>query len=183
MKEISLHIMDIIQNSVTANATVIEVALAIARDEDIVSVTIKDNGKGMSKEMLAHVTSPFVTTRTTRKVGLGISLFKAGAEISGGCFEIDSQEGVGTELRAVYVLSNIDRPPIGDFAGTMQSVIVCNPNIDFVVKVIIDGHEEFLDTREVRQVLGDKISLDMPEVSAWIKENLNEIFPKEYEIF
>ena len=94
MKEISLHIMDIVQNSITANAKLIEISLVIDRKKDVISITIKDNGKGMSKEMLAKVTSPFVTTRTTRRVGLGISLFKAGAEGSGGSFAITSEEGL-----------------------------------------------------------------------------------------
>ncbi|MBC5647034.1 ATP-binding protein [Christensenella tenuis] len=183
MKEIALHIMDIVQNSITANATLIEVFLSVVRRDNTISVTIKDNGKGMSREMLAHVTSPFVTTRTTRKVGLGISLFKAGAESSGGNFSIDSEEGKGTELTAVYVLDNIDRPPIGDFAGTMHSLIVCNPDLDFLIQVTIDGHEETLDTREVRQVLGEDVPLDLPDVSAWLKENLDEIFPTEYAMF
>ncbi len=183
MKEISLHIMDIVQNSITAHATVIEVLLRILRKEDVVSVTIKDNGKGMSAEMLAHVTSPFVTTRTTRRVGLGISLFKAGAENTGGHFAIDSREGVGTELTATYVLSNIDRPPIGDFAGTMQTLIVANPGIDFVVTVVLDEGQESLDTREVKQVLGEGIPLDLPEISMWLRENLDEIFSPELERF
>lgn len=183
MKEIALHIMDIVQNSITANATLIEISLEIASREDTVSVTVKDNGKGMSREMLMHVTSPFVTTRTTRKVGLGISLFKAGAENSGGSFTIDSEEGKGTELSAVYVLDNIDRPPIGDFAGTAHSLIVCNPAIDFVIRVVIDGREDALDTREVRKVLGQDVPLDLPDVSAWLKENLDEVFPSEYVMF
>ena len=123
MKEISLHIMDIVQNSITANAKLIEISLVIDRKKDVISITIKDNGKGMSKEMLANVTSPFVTTRTTRRVGLGISLFKAGAEGSGGSFTITSEEGAGTELTASYVLDNIDRPPIGDFAGTAKTPV------------------------------------------------------------
>ena len=183
MKEIALHIMDIVQNSITANATLIEISLEIARQADTVSITVKDNGKGMSREMLAHVTSPFVTTRTTRKVGLGISLFKAGAENSGGSFAIDSVEGKGTELTAVHILDNIDRPPIGDFAGTVHSLIVCNPKIDFVIRVEIDGQLETLDTREVRQVLGNEVPLDLPDVSAWLKENLDEVFPPEYATF
>lgn len=182
MKEISLHIMDIVQNSITADATLIEVFLFIAKKDDIVSVTVKDNGKGMSEEMLAHVTSPFVTTRTTRRVGLGISLFKAGAENTGGSFTIASTKGEGTELTATYVLDNIDRPPIGDFAGTMQTLIVGNPHIDFVVKVTIENREEILDTREVKEILGEGIPLNLPEVSVWLRENLNEVFPEEYEM-
>ena len=141
MKEISLHIMDIVQNSITANAALIELFLNIQRCKNRLSIIIKDNGKGMSKEMVASVTSPFVTTRTTRKVGLGIPLFKAGAENAGGMFEISSELGKGTEVKAVYVLDHIDRPPIGDFAGTVHSIIVCNPGIDFVVSVTLDERE------------------------------------------
>ncbi len=172
--------MDIVQNSITAHAALIGIALTIDRKEDILSVTIKDDGKGMSKEMLEHVTSPFVTTRTTRRVGLGISLFKAGAEGSGGNFEITSKEGVGTELTAVYVLDNIDRPPVGDFAGTVKTLIVCNPDIDFEVEVSIDGQKGSLDTRQVREVLGEGVPLDLPDVATWIGESLNELFPEEY---
>ena len=183
MKEISLHIMDIVQNSITANAKLIEISLVIDRKKDVISITIKDNGKGMSKEMLAKVTSPFVTTRTTRRVGLGISLFKAGAEGSGGSFAITSEEGAGTELTASYVLDNIDRPPVGDFAGTAKTLIICNPDIDFAVAVEIDGKREVLDTREIRQVLGEDVPLDLPDISGWIGESLTEIFPQEYVDF
>ena len=180
MKEISLHIMDIVQNSITANATLIEVELDIRYAENTVSIMIRDNGKGMSAEMLRNVTSPFVTTRTTRRVGLGISLFKAGAEASGGSFDIDSQEGVGTVVRAEYKLDHLDRPPIGDFAGTMHTLIVCNPEIDFVITIVIDDSQDILDTREVKESLGEDVPIDTPEVSVWIKENLDEMFKPDY---
>ena len=83
-------------------------------------------------------------------------------------------------MKAVYVLDHIDRPPIGDFAGTVHSIIVCNPGIDFVVSVTLDEREEVLDTREIRKILGEDVPLDLPDVSAWIKERLDEIFPAEY---
>lgn len=180
MKEISLHIMDIVQNSITANASLIELLLNIQTRKNRFSIIIKDNGKGMSKEMVASVTSPFVTTRTTRKVGLGIPLFKAGAENAGGTFEISSELGKGTEVKAIYVLDHIDRPPIGDFAGTVHSIIICNPDIDFMIGVTFDEREELLDTREIRKILGEDVPLDLPDVSAWIRERLDEIFPAEY---
>lgn len=183
MKEISLHIMDIVQNSITANATLIELQLDIQYADNTVSISIKDNGKGMSREMLEHVTSPFVTTRTTRRVGLGISLFQAGAQASGGSFEIDSEEGVGTTVKAVYGLDHLDRPPIGDFAGTVHTLIVSNPDIDFVVTVTVDQAEEVLDTRDVRATLGQDVPLDTPEVSLWLKESLDEMFRPEYVDF
>ena len=180
MKEISLHIMDIVQNSITANATLVEVRLDIQYAKNTVSVTIRDNGRGMSKEMLEHVTSPFVTPRTTRRVGLGISLFQAGAQATGGEFSIDSTEGVGTVVRAVYALDHLDRPPIGDFAGTLHTLIVSNPDIDFLVAVVVDESEDVLDTREVKQVLGADVPLDTPDISIWLKENLDEMFKPEY---
>lgn len=180
MKEISLHIMDIVQNSITADATLIEVSMDISIGKDALTVLIRDNGKGMNREMLDGVTSPFVTTRTTRRVGLGIPLFKAGAEATGGRFYIDSEPGKGTVLQADYVFSHLDRPPIGDFAGTMHTLIVCNPTLDFVVTFSYGGERETLDTREVRQVLGDDVPLDTPDVSVWLRENLDEIFRPEY---
>lgn len=183
MKEISLHIMDIVQNSITADATLIEVSLDIQYANNMVSIAIRDNGRGMSKEMLAQVTSPFVTTRTTRRVGLGISLFQAGTQASGGEFCIDSTEGVGTALQATYGLDHLDRPPIGDFAGTMHTLIVSNPDIDFLVTVIVDGAQDVLDTREVREALGNDVPLDMPDVSLWLRENLDEMFKPEYTDF
>ncbi len=183
MKEISLHIMDIVQNSITAEATLIEVDLEILNEKNTLSVTITDNGKGMSKEMLDRVLSPFVTTRTTRRVGLGISLFQQGAEATDGSFFIDSVLGEGTVLRATYTIKHLDRPPIGDFSGTMHTLIVCNTSIDFVVKVTVDDTEQQLDTREIREVLGADVPLDTPDVSVWIGENLKEIFPQNLAEF
>ncbi len=180
MKEISLHIMDIVQNSITANASLIEVSMEVSIGEDRLTVFIRDNGKGMDREMLEGVTSPFVTTRTTRRVGLGIPLFKAGAEATGGSFFIDSKPGEGTVLQADYVFSHLDRPPIGDYAGTMHTLIVCNPSLDFAVTFSYNGERETLDTREVRQVLGSDVPLDTPDVSMWLRENLDEIFKPEY---
>jgi signal transduction histidine kinase len=180
MKEISLHIMDIVQNSISADATLIEVSMEISKERNLLTLRIRDNGGGMDAQMLANVTSPFVTTRTTRKVGLGISLLSAGALAAGGDFEIDSRLGEGTTVKAEYALDHIDRPPIGDFAGTMHTLIVCNPNIDFVVRFVHDSGDGQLDTKEVRAVLGGDVPLDLPDVSLWIADNLKEVFPPEF---
>jgi hypothetical protein len=134
----------------------------------------------MDAEMLKNVTSPFVTTRTTRRVGLGIPLLSAGAQATGGSFDIRSELGKGTAVEAVYVYSNIDRPPLGDFSGTMHSLIVCNPALDFVVSFSYNGEKETLDTREVRAVLGEDIPLDSPDVSSWIAGSLDEVFPPRF---
>ena len=180
MTEISLHIMDIVQNSITAGATLIEVSLCVSSKNDSLTVSVQDNGKGMSEEMTDGVTSPFVTTRTTRKVGLGIPLFAAGAQATGGSFHIESQEGNGTSIVAVYKLDHIDRPPIGDFAGTMRVLIVGNPQIDFIVNTNLEGTTAKLATSEIKQVLGE-VPIDTPDVSVWIGENLTEMFPEKYK--
>lgn len=174
MQEISLHIMDLMQNSITAGATLITLSVEADEKEDTLSITLEDNGKGMDSEMLSRVTSPFTTTRTTRKVGLGIPLFKAGCEQTGGYFEINSTKGVGTKLKGVYVLSNVDRPPLGQIASTLHTLIICNPQIDFAFLVRRNEDVFELDTRQVRQILGDEVPLDAPDVSSWLLENLSE---------
>lgn len=184
MREISLHIMDIAQNSVRAQASHIRIRLAADREEDRLVVEIADDGTGMSEEMVAHVTDPFVTSRTTRRVGLGLSLLQAGAEGTGGTFEVASRLGEGTTVRAQYQLSHLDRPPIGDFAGTCESLMICNPALDFRIEVKLPETEELqLDTQEIRDMLGPEIRLDEPEIAAWIRENLHEMFPASYADF
>lgn len=173
MKDISLHLLDIVQNSIRAEATCIEVGLHIHTADEMLTVVIRDNGKGMDDELLKRVESPFATTRTTRKVGLGIPLFKASAERSGGRFSIESELGVGTVVTAQFGLFNIDRPPLGELADTLHMLIVCNPEVDFVIDGSYDEAHFHLDTREVRQVLGP-VPLNDPEVGQWLRENLSE---------
>ena len=182
MREISLHIMDIAQNSVRAQASLIVIRLLADSSRDRLRVEITDNGTGMSEEMVAHVTDPFVTSRTTRRVGLGLSLLQAGAEGTGGTFSVTSELGKGTTVDAQYVMSHLDRPPIGDFAGTAESLMVCNPELDFLIEVKLPDQEEpaALDTREIRDLLGADVRLDEPEIASWIRENLHEMFPAAY---
>lgn len=184
MREIALHILDIAQNSVRARADLIRVRLAVDSSADVLEVEVADNGCGMDPEMAATATDPFVTSRTTRRIGLGLSLLQAGAEATGGSFSLMAQEGIGTRVRASYVLSNIDRPPIGDFAGTLHSLMICNPELDFVVSVRLPGMtaDRVLDTREMRALMED-LRLDEPEVAAWLSESLGELFPAAYAEF
>jgi len=136
-------------------------------------ITIEDDGKGMSEEFVAKVESPFTTTRTTRRVGMGIPLMKLGCEQAEGSFKIESQLGVGTKLTGSYRLANIDRPPLGDFCGTVHSLIVCNPEVDFYVEFAGDKQTLSLDTKDIREQTGD-MPLNDPEISLWIKEYLEE---------
>ena len=154
MTEISLNILDVAQNSVRAEATLIEISVAIDTAGDKLTVTIKDNGCGMSEEQVENVTDPFFTTRTTRKIGLGIPFFKQSAEMTGGSFSIKSELGVGTTTEAVYVLSSIDRMPLGDMTQTIHSLVTMNTHIDFLYTYSADDKDFTLDTREFREILG-----------------------------
>ncbi len=164
--------MDLLQNSIVAGATLIKVTLRVSVNENLVVVEIEDNGKGMDGDFLKRVISPFTTTRTTRKVGLGIPLMKAGCEQAGGSFEIKSTPGIGTCLQGSYELNNIDRPPLGDFAQTMHTTIVCNPDMDFAVLIAGDDEEISLLTADIREQTG--LRIDDPDISVWINEFLNE---------
>lgn len=173
MPEIALHILDLVQNCITALATQIRILLTVSIARNVLSVEIADNGKGMSEEFLKKVVSPFATTRTTRRVGLGIPLLKAGCEAAGGSFKICSALGKGTSIYGAYQLDHIDRPPLGDFAGTVHSLIVCNSQIDFYIEANSDQGSFHLDTAEIREQLGS-VPFTQPEVSIWLKEYLDE---------
>lgn len=174
MKELSLHVLDIIQNSIVAEATFIELQIEVRHGKDWMRIAILDNGRGMDEALLERVISPFTTSRTTRKVGLGIPMFKAGAESAGGAFQIRSKLGEGTFIQAEYSISHLDRPPLGDMAETLYATIICNPDVDFGFTYTVDGMAYEFDTRQVRQVLGEEVPLNTPEVAQWIKEELTE---------
>ena len=140
---------------------------------DRLTVVIDDNGCGMTPKQVEQVTDPFFTSRTTRKVGLGVPFFKLAAESTGGSFAITSEPGVGTTVTAVFVLSHIDRMPLGDINTTIHTLVVYHPETDFVYRYQYNGHSFTLDTREFRQVLGD-IPFDTPDISAYIMDYLNE---------
>ena len=173
MKELSLHILDIAKNSVKAQATLIEIYVTEDESKNLLTIEIKDNGCGMSEEFLKTVKDPFSTTRTTRKVGMGISLFEAAAVQCGGKLDIISEVGVGTRLTTTFELDNIDRAPIGDMAGTMQTLISGSPAIEFIYRHEKNSKVFVLDTRELKQVLGE-VPLDTPEVLLWIEGYVNE---------
>ncbi len=173
MKEISLHILDLVQNSIRAQASRIELTIEEdTKEKDFLKIVLGDNGCGMSKEMTEAVKSPFVTTRTTRKVGLGIPLFKAGCEACGGSFSIESEEGVGTKLEGIYCHSHIDRPPLGDIADTLLLLIIGNLNCRFIYTHRVNENEYTLDTDELKRILGEEVPLDDPEVTGFIKDFL-----------
>lgn len=173
MKELSLHILDIMHNSIAAKASLITLTLIEDEEKDSLFFEIKDNGKGMSKELVEQVVNPFVTGRTTRKVGLGIPLLKAAAEQTGGGITLTSEEGVGTVISARFGYSHIDRQPLGDMAETMLGLITSYEDIDFVYRHEVNGNEYLLDTGEMRQILGG-VPFSQPEVVLWLSEFLKE---------
>lgn len=173
MRELSLHILDIMQNSVAAEASVIELTVVEDTASDILKFTVKDNGKGMSDEMVKNVVDPFTTSRSTRKVGMGIPLLKLAAENTGGGIELSSEVGVGTVISAMFGYSHIDRQPLGDMAETMLGIITSYTEIDFVYKHSVDGRELELDTRQIRGILGG-VALNTPEVVLWLGDFLRE---------
>ena len=173
MTEISLNVLDITENSVKAKATLIKITVEASTAKDLLTITIDDNGCGMTAEQLSRVTDPFFTTRTTRKVGLGVPFFKQSAEMTGGSFDIKSTPNVGTVITASYVLSSIDRMPLGDMVSTMHQLIVMHQQCDFLYSYSYNDKSFTLDTREFRETLGD-VPFDVPEVSRFIKDFLKE---------
>ncbi len=173
MRELSLNVMDVAQNSVRAEASLVFITVEESDKSDFLKITIKDNGCGMTEEQVKQVIDPFFTTRTTRKVGLGVPLFKMSAEQTGGSFDIKSKLGEGTVTTAGYVKSHVDMTPLGDINSTISILIRCNPDIDFVFTRSTDSGSFTLDTRELREVL-QGVSLDTPDVIEWIEEFLKE---------
>ena len=173
MRELSLNVLDIAQNSVSANASLIEIEISENTSGNELLISISDNGKGMTPEQVENVRDPFFTTRTTRKVGMGIPLFRFAAEMTGGRLEIESQVGVGTRVRAYFKTDHLDFTPVGDMASTMISLITMNLHIDFVYKRKLDDKQFTVDTRQLKEILGD-VPLNEPSIAMWIQQYINE---------
>lgn len=173
MKEISLNILDVATNSITAGATKIEINVDVDLLGDTIKVTIDDNGCGMDKQFLAKICDPFTTTRTTRKVGLGIPLFMQSAKDTGGSFEIQSEKNRGTTVCARYVYSSIDRMPIGNLAETMTTLIMAKESVRYILKYSVDGNSFIFDTDEVKQILSD-VLLYCAEVQSFLKQYISQ---------
>jgi signal transduction histidine kinase len=177
MKELSLNILDICENSTKAGATLVEIT--ITESTDNLEIVIKDDGVGMTREVLQSVTNPFYTTRTTRRVGMGIPLFKLSAEQTGGHLKIESRhidefpDSHGTQVLARFIKTHMDFTPLGDIVSTVKTLIQGHPDIDFVFTHSKDEKRIYLDTREIRAVL-ESVPLNSFEVLCWIGENLSE---------
>ncbi len=178
MKELSLNILDIAMNSVKAKASLIEITIDETAEK--LTLTIRDNGCGMKPEFLKNVANPFSTTRTTRKVGLGLPFLKLEAEMTGGSMEIASKhiddfpDSHGTVVTAVFFKNHIDYTPLGDVVSTVTTLVQGSPDIDFLFShSLVNGKIE-LDTRQLRSILGEDIPLNSIEIIKWIADSLNE---------
>ena len=172
MKEIALYTLDIAQNSITAQAKHLDVTLA--EEGGTITLTIADDGKGMSPELLARVSDPFTTTRTTRKMGLGLPLLRMAAEQTGGTLTIESTLGVGTTVTAVFRADHIDCPPVGDMAGSITLLLQGAPELELVYTHRTAAGQIGLDTRQLRSELGEGISLAEPAIILWVRDYLQE---------
>ncbi len=178
MKDFAMHIMDIAQNSVSAGATEIELRIEESVANDRLMMIIRDNGKGIPADMIGNVTDPFVTSRTTRKVGLGLPLLKQHADSTGGGLTIESGSGKGTKVTATFGLSHFDRQPFGDIAGTVVLLAAANPEIRFIYEHITPMGTYRFDTAEVNKMLEGMSISEAPVVrflKEMISENLKEI--------
>ncbi len=173
MKEISMHIMDIIENSVKAEARDIKVEIIESETENIFSLYVEDNGCGMSLDMLEKVRDPFTTSRTTRKVGLGIPMLEQTCIQCNGGLYLESTPGKGTVLKAHMEYNNIDRPPMGDIINSLYLLLIMHPETDFLYIHRFNENEFILDTKEIKEII-DPMPLNDPEIGEWLKSFIEE---------
>jgi hypothetical protein len=171
MLDLSLHIMDLAENGITAGANLILIFIEEQPEEDRLTIIIEDNGKGMNPEFLSNALDPFVTTRTTRKVGLGLSLFQQACQQAGGDVKVESEIGIGTKIAGFMQYDNIDRKPLGNMSETISCLILGNPAVDF--KYVHKWKDKIyeLDTRELKQLLED-IEITNLNVITLIRDNI-----------
>lgn len=184
MRELSLNILDIAQNSIAAGASLTEILIKESTEEKTLLIGIYDNGKGMTEEQLRNVQDPFFTTRTTRRVGMGIPLFKQAAEQTGGSFSITSQLGAGTRVDALFKTDSIDFTPLGDVEATIATVVCMNEDKDFVYTRVFNEKEFIFKSADIKKIL-EGVPLSEPSVMNWIegyiRENTEHLFSERKE--
>lgn len=174
MRDISLHVLDLVQNSLAADATQIEITLDEDLGKNLLCLTVRDNGRGMSEQQCQAALDPFYTTRTTRNIGLGLPLLQAATERAGGQLQLHSQLGKGTTVIASFVYDNLDRPPIGDMSLTLMSIIALNEQCQFTYRRRRGEQGFVLSSQELRQELAG-IPLDHPQIAAWLRDYVREL--------
>ncbi len=178
MEELALYILDLVENALRAGATLVQIDINENPSANEYSLTIADDGAGIAKENLDKASDPFFTTRTTRKIGLGLSMIKQMAEMTNGTYSLESEEGTGTIIRAVFELNHIDRPEMGDIEGTIALLIASHPKMDYVYNHTTPQGTFNMDTRDIKKLFVSS-ELGMPAVrhsiKGYIRDNLNMI--------
>ena len=173
MDELALNILDIAYNSIRAQASQIDIRIIDSIQKNIVDIEITDNGQGMTKEEVDKVIDPFFTTRTTRKVGLGIPLFKQSAELTGGYLSIHSQKNQGTKVKNRFIKNHIDTPIMGNIIETIMTLIQSDENIDYVFEYETDNIHFIMNTQDIKSIL-EEVKITEPEVIVWLKDYMKE---------
>lgn len=173
MQDLAMYILEILMNSIHADSSFIKLLIEFCREKDLVTIVVEDNGKGMNEEMVKKVMSPFTTTRTTRKVGLGVAFMKELCDECEGKLNIESKVGKGTIVKATYKMSHIDAPVLGDVGEMMMFAIQANETIDYEFVYKEDDNEFIFKTADIREELGD-VKLDDPSILLWIKDYINQ---------
>ena len=173
MEDLSLHILDIAENSIVAGATRVEITVEEDTKKDVLSMKVRDNGRGMDETTLAMVTDPFFTTKTVKRVGLGLPFLKQSSEECEGHFSIASEKGKGTTISVSFRRSHIDRKPLGDMGATLMVLIAGNPSIDFLFHYRKDAYHYRLETQALKEDLSG-VPINSPEILSIIKEDVNK---------
>ena len=173
MLELSMNILDIVENSIRAGASLVKISITENRKNDILRIEITDDGEGMEPDITEKALDPFYTSKDIRKVGLGLPMLSHAAKITGGRFTIESEKGKGTSVMADFKYNHIDRQPLGDMPGSMAIIIAGNPLVDFVYTHLSDDRSYALDTREIKNELED-VPINHPKVIQFIKENIRD---------
>ncbi|MFH1242386.1 MAG: ATP-binding protein [Pseudomonadota bacterium] len=169
MEDLSLHILDIVENATNAGATLVEIYVKEETRRNLLEIVIRDNGRGMDPEVLKNVLDPFVTTRTTRRVGLGLPMLEQATREAKGNLTITSKPGQGTEVTAVFQANHIDRKPLGDMGSTMVSLIAGSPEVDFLYEADLNGEKTALDTRTIKAEIDGVTTINDPAVLKLIR--------------
>ena len=173
MNDLSMHILDIIQNSLSAGASLIELDVREDVVNNLLTIIIKDNGKGMAPEQVAQVTDPFFTSRTTRRVGMGLSLYRQSAEQSGGTLKVESEVGTGTSVTATFGYDHVDRPPMGNLANTVVLMMSANPNHLFRFSYTYSDKSYSINTQEINEIL-DGLPIHDAQIIKMIQQIIEE---------
>ncbi len=173
LKELSLHILDLVENSINAHAKLVTITVIEDLSNNLLKIIIEDDGKGMDKSFLRVADNPFITTRKTRNVGLGLSLMKAAALRTDGDLYIKSKKGKGTKVVAIFKHNHIDRAPLGNMGSTISTLLNREENIDYLYIHQLNNKQFEFDTREIRKLLGE-VKLNTPEVILWTQEYIND---------